>query len=544
MKNFILVLFTIVLLSSCSDHKDGHEDHDHESHEGHDHSSHDEHDHSNCDHGSSIELSTQAQKNMKIELLKLKKSNFSKYHSIPAEIRHRPESVQYVFAPYSGRLKSISLETGEHLEGGRLVLEIVRSAIKRPSIEILEDILSPASEEYHNTVLELRSTIKSLEVVDVELNRLNSFQNKSDGVSVIPQKDLIDLKYEKSKLIQQLENQRKKLKFHGLSDLEVKQIEKEDVVKRPQDFWLNILKQNNIWNKASEKLYQSLPIEKRNDHWVIATIGVLNIENLINDKLIQLLKEGENGNYFLEIAKFLQDGRSIEDIKSLIELAVFNSVIKIKLPNSSLGWEISKIHVKEGQFISEGDKLLTIEDHSNAYLYAQAKGSEIKLLKDALKGEYKLSATPLINGGGIELSDLEIIKFLELNNSISAIIGVKNKVFKTTSFGAKRFKSWELQSGLKYKLNIPVEVYEDVYVVPSEAVVENGADMLVFVKNGSEFQQKNVVVLSKDSDFAVLHKSSDLWPNNEIVTKGAYDIQLVMIAGSPQAVDPHAGHNH
>ena len=97
---------------------------------------------------------------------------------------------------------------------------------------------------------------------------------------------------------------------------------------------------------------------------------------------------------------------------------------------------------------------------------------------------------------------------------------------------------------MKYKLKVPVQVLEDVIVLPAKAVIDHGSDKVVFVRENDEFIRRKVIIIYQNNDVAVIGEGSELLPEESMVISGAFALELALIAGSPQAVDPHAGHNH
>jgi len=84
-----------------------------------------------------------------------------------------------------------------------------------------------------------------------------------------------------------------------------------------------------------------------------------------------------------------------------------------------------------------------------------------------------------------------------------------------------------------------------VFTVPVNSVIKSGEQNFIFVKTGAHsFEKRNVVVLYKDSNSAVLGSDSELKSGEFSVVEGAFAMNLAFLSESPEAIDPHAGHNH
>ncbi len=552
----IATFFFIGVMAVLVGQDKGHEGHDHgpsEDHSGHNHGAEDHsgHDHSvdagNDDHDDAGPvISAQALANMGVEIEKIDSSDFTLFVPVPARVESRPLNLQPVYAPFSGRVEKVQADLGSKSTGGDVLVTIIRDPIPRPSLELTEEIVSPASEEFHAAVAELHYTRKSLEVLSTELTRLSKFQDESDDLSIVPQKDLIDLKYEKAKLEQQRQNIHAQLFFHGLVPKEIEAIENGDEAMRGDLYWLNALKQNRAWPAMAEELYGLLPMKAQHDLWTGAAIAELALSSLVTDELVAWLKEtATTVSDFLYIASLLQEGHSLADIRSLHSMGALAPIISVRAPANENGWDVKQLVVKPGQRVEAGDPLLLLEDESEMYLVAEPNGSEIAVLNNASREQHRINATPLTPDTGPDLEGLTVTRMMAAGEAGSRVyLPAANTVIGENSRGTYTYRNWALRQGMDYILKVPTKILEDVIVLPSEAVIQYGADKVVFVREGDAFIRRKVVVRYQDNEVAVIGDGSELLPEEAMITKGAFALHLALIAGTPEAVDPHAGHNH
>ena len=538
MKKYLILMCTLLLLASCN--KKSADLHDHDEHDHGDHAGHD-------DHGSkNAPISDQALKNMNVKVKAAKKSGYTVFNPVPAVLQEAPLSMQPVFAPFGGRVKSIQVTIGEFKKADEVLITIYRDPIKRPELKMVEEILSPASEEFHTAIASLRKNLKDMEVLEREIKRLKTFEGNEDGISVVPKKELIDLQYALEKASRTVESGRKKLELHGLKKKEIAELEEGHIEIDLYRIWKNSLIANNIWNEKADTILNLLKGEVKKNRWTIASIGELLAEDIISRELIQWLKDNpEIGNSFLEIGSLLQHGHTLDDLKALYKLGVFNQIIELKAPANSNGWDVEKIHVTPGQKVASGDQLLTLLDQSKMLLIAKPQASETVDLLKANKTGLAIAASPLIKDSGPELTELKISQIRGLDSEKEEVrLFTSNSVQNVNEINNRSFRIWSLRTGQKYILKVPVSELKDVFIVPLEGVITHGSDKVVFVYEDKDFKRRKVTILHQDSSHAVLGPKSQIKVGDKVVISGAYALQLALIAGTPEAMDPHAGHTH
>ncbi|MCM8538364.1 MAG: hypothetical protein NE334_20645 [Lentisphaeraceae bacterium] len=541
MKTLLILILSSLIFIGCDNNA-------RDSHSGHDNSQHDHGDHEGHDHSeeASGDISEQALENMKIKTKKVSFENFIITQSIPAIVSKTQQTDRPVFAPFAGKIKSLDLISGEHKNTGEVLLTIYRGKIPRPELKMIEEILTPASEEFHTAISSLRQNLKGKEILQSEVSRLQKFQKEAGDLSIVPKKDLIDLKYEIEKMSRSVESGRQKLKLHGLNKSEIVQIEKGNFNIELYRIWKNSLKSNNIWDKNADSILAAVSMELRKNRWTVATIGELVAEDLLSKQLIDWFKNDSSvKSNFLEVASLLQEGHTLEHIKSLHEQGAFNPIISLKVPKSSQGWTIESISVKIGQNVEIGQKLLTLSNPETIKLVSKPQASEMQDLTQALKLAKKISAQPLISGNGPDLKGILLTNITNKDDTTNiAQFLTQNSVLHSQKVQNKNFVTWALREGMKYLVNIPIKEIKDVIIVPEEAIIQHGPDKIIFVQNGKAFTRKNVAILTSRNGMIALSKKSDLKLGDTIVTSGAFALQQALVAGTPQAVDPHAGHNH
>ena len=94
------------------------------------------------------------------------------------------------------------------------------------------------------------------------------------------------------------------------------------------------------------------------------------------------------------------------------------------------------------------------------------------------------------------------------------------------------------------QLRVPVEQWQDVIVVPVDAVAQEGLERFVFVENGDHFDRRPVHIQYRDQYDAVIANDGSVFPGDIIALNGAHQLQMAIKNKSGGPVDPHAGHHH
>jgi len=171
-----------------------------------DHDAHNrDHDHGHAGHSedSSIELSTNALRNIGFQPITIEPTTYVKTITVPAMVVERPGRSQiHITAPLTGVVTKIVPIQGAAIEPGSPMFEIRLT-----------------HEELVNAQSNLVRTSESLEVVNREIARLRSL-----GEGVIAGKRILDQEYEKQKLEAGFRAERQALLLHGLTEKDLDSI--------------------------------------------------------------------------------------------------------------------------------------------------------------------------------------------------------------------------------------------------------------------------------------------------------------------------------
>src|SRR5262249_22753725 len=97
---------------------------------------------------------------------------------------------------------------------------------------------------------------------------------------------------------------------------------------------------------------------------------------------------------------------------------------------------------------------------------------------------------------------------------------------------------WRYRPGQKVRLLVRVEKLENVFVVPADAVAQDGAEVFVFTQNVNTFERKGVHLLLRDGKTAILANDGSLAPGSFVAQSAAAQLNRMVKASSSGGAPP------
>ncbi len=332
---------------------------------------------------------------------------------------------------------------------------------------------------------EFLQTISELEVENREISRLEEVTQSG----AISGKSLLERRYARDKLEASLASQREALKLHGLNDDQIVMIERD------------------------RKLLRDL------------AIVAPDIDSHADDEQLRLSQRPIQPVTFLSEAN--ADEKSVGARPLVLE----------------------ELRVQKGQGVAAGEMLCALSDFSQLYIEGRAfeqdlpavtntsqQGWEITAVLPAASGDEKLTGLHLEYVGNTV--DIE-------SRTLPFFVGLPNQIIRDeTNREGQRFTTWKYRVGQRLQVQVPIEVWERQIVLPSEAVVKEGAEWFVFRQNGNFFERVAVHVKHRDNSTIVIDHDGALFPGDVVAMRSAHQLQMALKNKSGGGIDPHAGHNH
>lgn len=211
---------------------------------------------------------------------------------------------------------------------------------------------------------------------------------------------------------------------------------------------------------------------------------------------------------------------------------------------------VQKLEVQPGEHVEAGQTLAVLADHARLYVEGRAFEEDIPALNEAVARNADVTAVFPLAGGRQERVDGLKIAYLSgtidlATRAFAFYVELENRLIRDGGNAAKpRFVDWRFKPGQRGRLLVPVQRWENRIVLPSEAVVLDGAEAYVFEHNRDHFDRREVHVEYRDQDSVVIANDGSLKPGVQVAASGAYQIHLATKNKNGPPIDPHAGHNH
>ena len=506
-------------------------------HAGHDHGA----------EGADGALSEQTLKNLGVTIGPAKLTRFVRTERVQAKVVDAPLNDQPVPALLGGVVTAIEVLPGQVVKPGDPLARLSRAPIARPALELTQEILDPVSENMHEAVVVLRTAMSAHILAKRELERVQKIaeETRIDDLPVISRTRLVELQAAEQKAAQGLRNAESELAWHGLTPQEIVAVRAGEHPPANRTLWKRALEHNGLWGELEGAILGALDEDLRGRPWAIAAIGELSAAGLANAKLLEALEATPAmAASFIDVASLLLQGHSLQEVILLADNGALDAAGILRAPKGAPDWDVDAVLVSVGERVAPGSPVVRLHDAREMWLELEPSGSELAPLTAAFKQGIELKATSLVPGAGPELKGLRIDRFAmhasaERRGAL-AVIRARNTA---VSGPQGRSRSWGLRVGLRYLVEIPVQVLPDRFVLPASAVTDDGPERVVFVEDGNTFAARPVHVEYEDDRVAVIANDGAIFPGDPVVQTGAFALGLALQTGSG-AVDPHAGHNH
>lgn len=216
-----------------------------------------------------------------------------------------------------------------------------------------------------------------------------------------------------------------------------------------------------------------------------------------------------------------------------------------------LMYTIEKLNVFPGKLVQPGEQLCHLAVHTVLHIQGQAFEREAETIGRAAKA--RLPVTALFELGEAKPLVRENLRILYLDNVVDPLnrtfyfyLPLSNEVLHDqVGENGIVYRSWRFKPGQKTQLRVPVEKWEERFVLPAEAVVKEGADAFVFLANGDMLEQRAVQVEYQDTSTMVVANDGSLFPGDAVALNNAYQLNLALKKASGEGGGhSHEGHSH
>lgn len=201
-------------------------------------------------------------------------------------------------------------------------------------------------------------------------------------------------------------------------------------------------------------------------------------------------------------------------------------ILEADEPDLPFRYEVQELKVELGQQVQAGQTLCLLSDHSVLLIEGRCFHKELGLVQQAAKDGTPLEVEFLEESAAMWKSLSQTFRIQHVANTVDSAsrtlpfyVPLANQRQDFERDG-KRLLLWRYRPGQRVRFTIPVEKFDDVFIVPADAVVREGPEVYVFRQNGDFFDRKPVHLLFEDRSHAVLANDGSV-PRGIFVVQGS-----------------------
>jgi multidrug efflux pump subunit AcrA (membrane-fusion protein) len=212
--------------------------------------------------------------------------------------------------------------------------------------------------------------------------------------------------------------------------------------------------------------------------------------------------------------------------------------------SDGIAYEVHSLGVEVGRTVQAGDLIVSLANHQALFVIGHAFKREAGLLEQAAQNGMALKIDFAEDSSQLWPTYDQQFQIRHLSNTIDPasrtfdfFVPLLNQSRTYQKDGAT-FLVWRFRPGQRTRIEVPVEKFANVFVLPSEAVVRDGADAFVYRQNGDLFNQIPVHVLHEDRTQIVLANDRSITPRTFLAQNAAASLRRVLKAQSASGQQP------
>jgi len=206
-------------------------------------------------------------------------------------------------------------------------------------------------------------------------------------------------------------------------------------------------------------------------------------------------------------------------------------------------FEMQDLKVQLGQHVEAGTVLCFLADHRALLIEGRGFKEDMPLIQNAAKNKLPIEVEFEAQGGDwppapTSLTIHHVANTIDLESRTFAFYLALENQGQAYHRGEDSRLLWRFRPGDRVRLNVAVQKFGDVFVVPQAAVVREGAEAYVFRQNGDLFDRKPVHILAEDRSSIVIANDGSIRPGFAIAQGSAASINRVMKAQASSGLPP------
>lgn len=218
--------------------------------------------------------------------------------------------------------------------------------------------------------------------------------------------------------------------------------------------------------------------------------------------------------------------------------------------NDTPVYEVQDLKAELGQQVQAGQLLCTLANHQALYIEGHSFQREAPFLEKAARNGWSVRVRFDEDHRGDWPPLEEKFAIRHLANALDP--GSRTFDFYLPLLNQSRayekdgrtFLVWRFRPGQHVHLQVPVEEFKNVIVLPAAAVVREGPEAYAFVHNGDLFERRSVHVLYEDRVSVVLANDGTVTPGTYLAQGAAASLNRVLKAQNASGGLPPGAHFH
>jgi hypothetical protein len=252
------------------------------------------------------------------------------------------------------------------------------------------------------------------------------------------------------------------------------------------------------------------------------------------------------GKYVSEI--LVRTPSRVRPDEKLLAASLVKSHVAVTDEAPGPSFEVQELKVKLGQQVQAGQTLCLLSNHQALYIEGRDFRQETSLVERSAMEGWPLEIEFMEDAGNDWPPLKQSYQIRHIANTIDpatrtfAFFVPLSNQSRTFEKDGKTFMLWRFRPGQKVRLHLKVEKFENVFVLPADAVVREGPEVFVFRQNGDFFDRKPVRVVYQDWQHVVLANDGSVPPGVFIAQSGATQMNRALKAqgGLPSGFHVHA----
>ncbi|QEF98553.1 Biotin-requiring enzyme [Stieleria maiorica] len=258
------------------------------------------------------------------------------------------------------------------------------------------------------------------------------------------------------------------------------------------------------------------------------------------------IEQIESGNFVSTIEIVAPQPRSLDRVttEGNDRAVVEASFIVADQPDRWIAYEVQQLRVELGQTVQAGQVIADLSNHQSLYVVGHAFKREAVFLEAAAQ-QGRVIEIEFADDTPGNWPDLEqTFSIRHLSNTIDPdsrtfdfFVPLSNQS-RSYRKNEETFLVWRFRPGQRARIHVPVEQLDNVFVMPADAVVNEGSESYVFRQNGDLFNRFSVHVLHQDRRHVVIANDGSMTPGAYFAQNAAASLNRVLKAQTASGEQP------